>query len=111
MNKTSTNKIKSVALFLIWFRHCLPQPLQDKIRPYLDSPYQLALKVIDCCDSARPLTIKEIAQTVGVAQETARQILQALKEGGMPFTVSPTREWQAMQDVAGAEACLTLNEC
>lgn len=111
MNKSSTDKIKSAALFLVWFRRCLPQPLQDKIRPYLDSPYQLALKIIDCCDSAQPLTVKEIAQTVGVAQETARQILQALREGGMPFTVSPTREWQAMQDAPVAEASLTLNEC
>ena len=29
----------------------------------------------------------------------------------MPFTVSPTREWQAMPEIPGAEASLTLNEC
>lgn len=94
MNKTSTDKIKSAAPFLIWFRQCLPRRLQGKVRPYLDRPYQLALKVLDCCDATQPLTVREIAQLAGVAQETARQVLQSLKEGGMPFAVIPTRGWQ-----------------
>lgn len=94
MNKTSTDKIKSAVPFLIWFRRCLPLWLQIKVRPYLDSPYQLALNILDGCDTSQPLKVRVIAQSAGVAQETARQVLQALREGGMPFTVSPTREWQ-----------------
>jgi hypothetical protein len=61
MNKTSTDKIKSATPFLIWFRQCSPQSLQAQVRPYLDRPYQLALNVLDCCDSPRPLKVEEIA--------------------------------------------------
>ncbi|MBD1909420.1 MULTISPECIES: helix-turn-helix domain-containing protein [unclassified Leptolyngbya] len=95
MNKTSTDKIKLATPFLIWFRRCLPQTLQTQIRPYLDRPYQLALNILDCCDSSQPRTVREIAQLSGVAQETARQVLQTLKEGGMTFAASPTYGWQA----------------
>lgn len=98
MNKTSINKIRSATPFLIWFRRCLPHSLQMQVRPYLDRPYQLALNILDCCGSTQPLTVREIAQTAGVAQETARQVLQVLKEGGMPFAVSPARGWQAIQE-------------
>lgn len=98
MNKTSIAKIKSATPFLVWFRRYLPQPLQVKIRPYLDRPYQLALGILDCCDSAQPRTVREIAQLSGVAHETARQVLQTLKEGGMAFSVSPRQGWQALQD-------------
>lgn len=97
MNKTSTDKIKSATPFLTWFRWCLPQSLQVKVRPYLDRPYQLAFHILDCCDSTQPRTVREIAQLAGVAQETARQVLQALKEGGMTFAVNPTQGWQAVQ--------------
>lgn len=107
MNKTSTDKIKSATSFLIWFRRCLPQGLQAQIRSYLERPYQLALNVLDCCDSTRPLTVGEIAQSAGIAQETARQVLQALKEGGMPFAVSPTRGWQPVRDDGVLLAALT----
>jgi hypothetical protein len=96
MNKTSADKIKLAVPFFIWFRRCLPQNLQTEVRPYLDSPYQLALNILDCCDSSQPLKVGAIAQSAGVARETARQVLQALREGGMPFVVSPTREWQAV---------------
>jgi hypothetical protein len=109
MNKTSTDKIKSAAPFLIWFRRCLPQSLQGKVRPYLDRPYQLALNVLDCCDAAQPLTVREIAQSVGVAQETARQVLQALREGGMPFTVNPIRAWQATEEAALTAFCASIH--
>lgn len=98
MNKTSTDKIKSATPFITWFRRCLPQGLQGQIRPYLDRPYQLALNILDCCDATQPLTVREIARSAGVAQETTRQVLQALKEGGMLFAVSPTRGWQAAQE-------------
>lgn len=103
MNRTSTDKIRSATPFLLWFRRCLPQNLQIRVQPYLDRPYQLALKVLDCCDSTQPLTVKEIAQLAGVAQETARQVLHSLKEGGMPFALIPTRGWQAIQDIDSPE--------
>ncbi|HEY9736647.1 MAG TPA: hypothetical protein V6D06_10205 [Trichocoleus sp.] len=100
MNKTSTDKIKLATPFLMWFRRGLPRSLQAKIRPYLERPYQLALNLLDCCDSPRPLTVSEIAQSTGVAQETARQVLHALKEGGMPFAICPTKGWQTVSDGA-----------
>jgi hypothetical protein len=109
MNKTSTDKIKSATCFLIWFRRCLPQGLQERIRPYLDSPYQVALKVMDGCESTRPLTVGEIAQSAGVAYESARQVLQALREGGMPFSVSPTREWQIVPDPTLTGSLTSMN--
>ncbi|MFH7029638.1 MAG: hypothetical protein ACHBN1_30805 [Heteroscytonema crispum UTEX LB 1556] len=48
MYHKSVEKIKDATNFLIWFRHCLPQCAQIQMRPYLDQPYQLALKVLDC---------------------------------------------------------------
>lgn len=97
MNRTSTDKIKSATPFLIWFRRCLPQPLQAKVRPYLDRPYQLALTILDCCDSSCPLPVKEIALAVGVAPQTVKQVLLALRDGGMTFAISPTHRWQLSQ--------------
>jgi hypothetical protein len=97
MNKTTTDKIKSATLFLIWFRRSLPQPLQARLRPYLDQPYQLALNVLDCCHSAQPLAVGDIARCAEVTRETARQVLLALKEGGMQFAVCPTQGWQSIE--------------
>ncbi len=97
MNKTSTDKIKSATPFLIWFRRCLPQSLQVQVRPYLDRPYQLALTILDRCDSPQPLLAKEIAQAVGVSPQTVKQVLLALKDGGMTFAVTPTTSWQLSQ--------------
>ena len=88
MNKTSTDKISKATGFLIWFRRCLPQSVQARVRPYLDQPYQLSLNILDCCTPTQPLVVKEIATAAGVTRETARQVLQALKEGGMTFTVN-----------------------
>jgi hypothetical protein len=97
VNKTSTDKITSATPFLIWFRRCLPARLQVRIRPFLDQPYQLALTVLDCCNPAQPLTVGDIAAAARVSKETARQVLQALKEGGMNFAVTPTRSWQPLE--------------
>jgi hypothetical protein len=99
MNKTSTDKIRLATPFLVWFRRCLPQPLQAQVRPYLDRPYRLALTILDRCDSPQPVRVKEIAQLAEVAPQTAQQVLLALKEGGMKFAVSPTHGWQS----SGAE--------
>ncbi|NJR48341.1 MAG: Rrf2 family transcriptional regulator [Leptolyngbyaceae cyanobacterium CSU_1_3] len=94
MNKTSSDKIKSATPFLIWFRRCLPQSLQVQVRPYLDRPYQLALTILDRCDAPQPIPVKDMAQTIGVSPQTVKQVLLALKEGGMTFAVSPTTSWQ-----------------
>jgi hypothetical protein len=103
MNKTSFDKIKLATPFLIWFRRCLPPPLQRQVRPYLDRPYQLALGILDRAGGSEPLPVKEIARLANVAPQTARQVLLALQEGGMTFAVSPTRGWQSSE----AEALLS----
>jgi hypothetical protein len=95
MNQTSIDKIKSATPFLIWFRRCLPQPLQTQVRPYLDQPYQLALTILDCACGSQPLTVKEIAHSAGVAPQTTKQVLLALRESGMSFAITPTRGWQS----------------
>ncbi|KAM3094347.1 hypothetical protein ACKFKF_27575 [Phormidesmis sp. 146-12] len=97
MNKISTNKIKSATPFLLWFRRYLPQALQARVRPYLDQPYQLALNILDCCNPTQPIAVGNIAQDASVTRETARQVLLALKEGGMLFAVSPTKGWQPLE--------------
>ncbi|MDX2232267.1 MAG: helix-turn-helix domain-containing protein [Leptolyngbyaceae cyanobacterium bins.349] len=97
MNKTSTDKITSATPFLIWFRRCVPANLQTPIRSYLDQPYQLALTILDCCNSTRPLMVREIAESAGVTYSTAQQVLRALKEGGMTFVASPSRSWQPVE--------------
>lgn len=75
----------------------MPGNLQAHIRPYLDQPYRLALTILDCCDSNRPLEVGAIAQSAGVTYSTARQVLQALKEGGLSFVMSPARSWQPVE--------------
>lgn len=90
MNKTSSDKIKSATVFLIWFCGYLPESIQAHVRPYLEQPYQLSLNILDCCTSTQPLLVKEIATAAGVTRETVRQVLQALKEGGMTFAVNST---------------------
>ncbi|MGG6270464.1 hypothetical protein ACQ4M3_37145 [Leptolyngbya sp. AN03gr2] len=110
MNKTSTDKIKSATPFLIWFRRCLPQSLQGQVRPYLDRPYQLALAILDRCDAPQPLSVKEIAQAIGVAPQTVKQVLLALKEGGMTFAVTPTTNWQLSQVESSASVDNALRE-
>lgn len=110
MNKTSTDKIRSATQFLIWFRRCLPHNIQAQMHPYLDQPYQLALNILDCCSSTQPLGVREIAQLAGVTRETARQVLLALKAGGMD-TVSPTRGWQPMEQKTLPPDSLTSFSC
>ncbi|MCU0569611.1 MAG: HTH domain-containing protein [Oculatellaceae cyanobacterium Prado106] len=101
MNKTSTDKIRSAALFLIRFRRCLPQSVQSFVRPYLDQPYQLALKILDCCSATQATTLGEIAQQAGVTRETVRQVLLALKEGGISFKDTSRRGWLLLEEIAG----------
>ncbi|MGG6269018.1 hypothetical protein ACQ4M3_30800 [Leptolyngbya sp. AN03gr2] len=109
MNKTSTDKIRSATQFLVWFRRYLPDNLQAKVRPYLDEPYQLALKVLDVCHSGQRLRVEDIAQRAEVKRETARQVLRALKEGGMPLAVTPVQGWQLLEAELSPSTIETAN--
>ncbi|MDZ4873573.1 MAG: hypothetical protein CLLPBCKN_002969 [Chroococcidiopsis cubana SAG 39.79] len=53
------------------------------MRPYLAQPYQLALEILDCCSGEEPMTVETIAQKVAINKNTARQVLSALREGGL----------------------------
>ena len=57
MNQKSVEKIQTATKFILWFRHCLPQPFQQVVRPYLAQPYQLALEILDCCSGEEPMTV------------------------------------------------------
>ncbi|HCF26800.1 MAG TPA: hypothetical protein DEV81_06240 [Cyanobacteria bacterium UBA11049] len=94
MNQRSLEKIRSATPFLLWFHCSVPQETQQVIRHYLDEPYQLALKLIECCSDSQPFTIKEIAQKASLHTGTVRQVLNALRSGGMLFALSPTKSWQ-----------------
>ncbi len=97
MNQKSVEKIQTATKFILWFRHCLPQPFQQVVRPYLAQPYQLALEILDCCSGEEPMTVETIAQKIAVNKNTARQVLSALREGGLIFTISATRGWKYLQ--------------
>ncbi|WP_088889051.1 HTH domain-containing protein [Leptolyngbya ohadii] len=101
MNKTSTDKIKLATPFLIWFRCYLSIDLQAQVRPHLERPYQLALNILDSCEASRPLSVREIAERIGMSPETVRQVLLALKEGGMPFATCPGQGWQSVRAEGG----------
>jgi hypothetical protein len=70
-----------------------------KVRPYLNTPHQPVVNTIDTCNSLQELTVGVIVECACITQKTVtRQVLHALEEGGMGFTVSPTRKWQTAQD-------------
>lgn len=94
MNQKSIEKIQAATPFLIWFRCALSPSVQAMVRPHLDQPYKLALKVLDCCSAQAPRSVDEIAHVAEVSRETARQVLKALQAGGVPFAISPTHHWQ-----------------
>jgi hypothetical protein len=94
MNQKSIEKIQAATPFIIWFRYALSPTVQAMVRPHLDQPYKLALKVLDCCSDQAPRSVDEIARVAKVSRETARQVLKALQAGGVPFAISPTHQWQ-----------------
>lgn len=96
MNQKSVEKIQAATKFLLWFRYCLPQAFQKAVRPYLAQPYQLALEILDCCSADEPVSVEAIAQKVDVNKNTARQVLSALRDGGLIFTMSTTRGWKSL---------------
>lgn len=93
MNQTSLEKIQAASTFLRDFRQCLPAPVQAMVRPYLDQPYQLALNILDCCEEAEGCTSEAIAQRLAISKSSVRQVLSALREGGLVFTVRTAKEW------------------
>ncbi|MDX2230310.1 MAG: helix-turn-helix domain-containing protein [Leptolyngbyaceae cyanobacterium bins.349] len=97
MNQTSLEKIQAAAVFLRYFRRCLPTNIQAIVRPYLDQPYQLALNILDCCDGPDGCTAEEIAQRLTISKSSVRQVLSALREGGLVFMVSAAKGWSPLE--------------
>ncbi|MEP0914875.1 hypothetical protein NDI45_28655 [Leptolyngbya sp. GB1-A1] len=96
MNPKSLAKIQAATPFLQWFRSCFPNAIQNRIRPYLDQPYQLALKLMDCCDGSEYRSLAEIAVAAGVSKNTACQVLGALRNGGLVSISSTSQGWQPL---------------
>lgn len=94
MNPKSLEKIRAATAFLRWFRSYFPISIQSRIRPYLDQPYQLALKLMDCCDGSEYRSVEDIALAAKVSKTTARQVLTALREGGLIILTRTARGWQ-----------------
>lgn len=82
MNPKILEKIRAVAILLRWFRSYLLISAQNHIRPYLDQPYQLALKLMDGCNSSKYGSMEESAVAAKVSKNTARQVLSVLREMG-----------------------------
>lgn len=97
MNPKSLEKIRAAAAFLKWFRSYFPISIQSRIRPYLDQPYQLALKLMDCCDGSKYRSIEDIALAAKVSKTTARQVLAALREEGLVILTSTAGRWQLLE--------------
>lgn len=98
MNQTTLEKIRTATPFLTWFYCQLSQDAQEVVRRHLDQPYQLALKILDCCRREIPQTSEEISASTNLSKATVRQVLKALEAGGITFIVSPansTTRWQA----------------
>ncbi|MBD1848133.1 hypothetical protein H6F89_33230 [Cyanobacteria bacterium FACHB-63] len=71
--------------------------VQSRVRPYLDQPYQLALKLMDCCDGSEYRSIEDIALTAKVSKTTARQVLNVLREGGLVIFTNTAGGWQPLE--------------
>jgi transcription initiation factor IIE alpha subunit len=98
MNQTTLEKIRAATPFLSWFYYQLSHEAQEGVRGYLDQPYQLALKIIDCCNEETPQTSDEIASRTNLSKATVRQVLKALEAGGITCvigTANPSARWQA----------------
>lgn len=97
MNQTSLAKIQTASTFLRYFRRCVPLPLQAQIRPYLDQPYQLALNILDCCEEMEGCTTEAIAQRLDLSKSSVRQVLSALRDGGLVLLASPAKGWMPLE--------------
>ena len=97
MNPKSLEKIQAAAPFLKWFRQYFPHSVQNRVRPYLDQPYQLALNVMDCCDGSEYRSMEEIAAAAKVNKSTACQVLGALRNGGLVIMISTPGGWRPIE--------------
>ena len=97
MNQKSLEKIQAATSFLRWFRSCSPDSIQNQVRPYLDQPYQLALRLMDCCNSSEYHSLEEIAAAAKVSKNTARQVLNALRDSGLVAIVSTSKGWHPFE--------------
>lgn len=104
MNSKSLEKIQAATSFLKWFRSYFPESIQNRVRPYLDQPYQLALKIMDCCDGSQYQSLKEIATAAKVSKNTASQVLSALRNGGFVIMVGASGRWESLE-VGQVEIC------
>jgi biotin operon repressor len=93
----SLEKIKNATEFVIWYRQKLPKSIQMEIQPYLDQPYQLALKILNYCCSVEYCKLEEIAQKLEISKDTTRQIIKALKDGGTIFTINTAKGWKVLE--------------
>lgn len=96
VNFKSVEKIRNGANFLVWFRG-LPLNLQKQVLPHLAQPYQTALNLLDCCNQLEYYTLAELAQTAQISENTARQVIKALRDGGMVFTVETAKGWKLVE--------------
>jgi len=93
VNQTSLEKIQAASTFLRYFRRSVPANTQALIRPYLDQPYQLALNILDCCEDPNCCTPEAIAQRLAISKSSVRQVLSALREGGLVFMAGTSKGW------------------
>lgn len=109
MNQTSLEKIQTASSFLRYFRCNVPISVQAQIRPYLDQPYQLALNILDCCEDTDCCTAEAIAQRLAISKSSVRQVLGALREGGLVVATRQAQGWIPMQ-IGPLAATSTLTE-
>ncbi len=95
MNLKTLAKIEAATPFLLRFRNDVPEPMQQLIAPYLDQPYQLALKILDCCLDGSPISLDEISTRTGIHKVTVRQVIGVFQEGGIEFQTQP-KQWQML---------------
>jgi transcription initiation factor IIE alpha subunit len=96
MNSKTLAKIKAAIPFLVRFRQDVPVPLQILIAPYLDQPYQLTLKVMDCCTEEKLVSIDAIATKTGINPVSVRQVLNLLQNSGVALQSTRSKHWQRL---------------
>lgn len=97
MNPKSLEKIRAATSFLRWFRSSCPDSIQHYLRPYLDQPYQLALRLMDCCDGSEYGSLAEIAAAAKISKNTACQVLSALRDSGLIVMINTAKGLQPLE--------------
>jgi predicted ArsR family transcriptional regulator len=78
-NQISIDRIREAAIFLA-------SPEAMAARGYLAPPLETALQILGCL-GARALEYEEIAEETGINENTVRQVINALIQGGYPLQV------------------------